>query len=259
VTESTAPDVSTEMYDEAFRALHGSDLLRSLWAEAMQDQYPVEVEPFSSCSWWLLGRLVAELRLRPGAMLVDLGCGRGGPGLWLARALSAGLTSIDHSAVAVELAASRAPAFVGPDRASFRLGTFDSTGLPDGAADAVISMDALPFAPDRDAALREVARILAPGGRVAFTANQPVDESSDAPGSWEQQLVLAGLHLESRTRDPHSGEHWRRLYGLWTANADGLREELGETVAEGLLNEAATVEQFATLDAFLFVASRPGG
>ena len=254
MTASGASITGADRYSETFRVTHSSDLLRRLWAEAMRDQYPSEVEPFSSCSWWLLGRLVAELRLRPGAMLVDLGCGRGGPGLWLARALSANLTSVDYSATAIELAASRAPAFLESGRATFRVGTFDATGLPDGLANGVVSVDALPFSPDRDASLREVRRILAPGGRVAFTGNQHLDRSSD---SWEQQLARAGLRFEHGVRDPHSRDHWRSLYALWTANADGLREELGDVVAEQLLNEAAAVDSVATRVACLFVASRP--
>jgi SAM-dependent methyltransferase len=113
------------------------------------------------------------------------------PGLWLARALSANLISVDYSATAIELTASRAPAFLELGRGSFRVGTFDATGLHDRAADGVVSVDALPFSPDRDSSLREVRRILAPGGRVVFTANQHVDKSSDAPNSWEQQLARA--------------------------------------------------------------------
>src|SRR5689334_6515348 len=94
-------DITPDGYDAAHTAADGSALLRRLFAEAMGDQYPAEVDPFSSCSWWLLGRLVSALRLRPDDRLVDLGCGRGGPGLWLARALAARLVGVDFSPAAV--------------------------------------------------------------------------------------------------------------------------------------------------------------
>jgi hypothetical protein len=35
----------------------------------MGEQYPEEVDPFSSCCWWLLGQFVAGLRSRPGGTL----------------------------------------------------------------------------------------------------------------------------------------------------------------------------------------------
>jgi hypothetical protein len=43
--------------------------------DGVGDQYPVEVDPFSFCSWWLLAQLVSVLRLLLGDLLVDLGCG----------------------------------------------------------------------------------------------------------------------------------------------------------------------------------------
>jgi hypothetical protein len=57
--------------------------------------------------------------------------------------------------------------------------------------------------------------------------------------------------------DAGTGRALLRRGGWESANADGLREESGADVAEELLNEAATVEQFATLEAFVLVASRP--
>jgi hypothetical protein len=80
------PEIAPGAFDQVFRALEGSPLMHRLTAEAMGDQYPAEVQPFSSCGWWLLGEFVAGLRIGPGDTLLDLGCGRGGPGLWLARA-----------------------------------------------------------------------------------------------------------------------------------------------------------------------------
>ena len=107
--EIDGPVLAPAAFDAHFRAQAGSTLLPELWARAWGEDYPAEVEPFSPCSWSLLSSLVGALRLPPGATLVDLGCGRGGPGLWLARAMNARLVGIDWSAVAVEFAAQRAP------------------------------------------------------------------------------------------------------------------------------------------------------
>jgi ubiquinone/menaquinone biosynthesis C-methylase UbiE len=239
VTETEPVGTDVASYDASHAAVHGSTLMRRLWSQAMGDQYPPEVQPFSSCTWWLLGQLVAALRLRPGGTLVDLGCGRGGPGLWLARALSARLIGVDFSPVALELAAQRAPGFVAPDRAEFRRGTFESTGLPDATADAAVSVDALPFATDRVAALAEARRILVPGGRLAFTARI----SPTATGDWPAMAASVGLEVEDTIVDRDEGGHWRRLHESWLAHEAQLRDELGDAAAGNLIREATKFRQ----------------
>jgi ubiquinone/menaquinone biosynthesis C-methylase UbiE len=233
-TTAAPVGVGSTDYDRAHAAAHQSDLMRELWSRAMGDQYPAEVDPFSSCSWWLLGRAVAGLCMRPGGLLVDLGCGRGGPGLWLARALSARLIGVDFSATAVALATSRAGDFGLADRAEFRQATFEDTTIADQAADAIVSVDALPFAPDRTAALREAARILRPGGRLVFSGRTA---RLDAP-SWAGMASLAGLDVEASHINREHDEHWQRLYDLWLSHADQLRADVGDAVADNLLREA---------------------
>jgi ubiquinone/menaquinone biosynthesis C-methylase UbiE len=227
--------IAPDDYDASHTAFHDSALMRRLYAEGMGDQYPAEVEPFSSCTWWLLGQLVSVLRLQPDDLLVDLGCGRAGPGLWLARALSARLIGVDFSPAAVELATRRVAAFVAPGRAAFRVASFDQTGLPDAGAAAVISIDALPFAKDRPAALREVHRILTPGGRCALTVRS---RPGVAGKDWLAMARAAGLTVEETLPNPYHDEHWQRLYAVWLANANQLRAELGERAANNLLAEA---------------------
>ncbi|MFD6286348.1 hypothetical protein [Streptomyces sp. NPDC060205] len=76
----------------AYDAFHGararSDLTARLYAAAMGEDYPAEVAASSSCDWPLLGLMTARLRMSQGQLLVDAGCGTGGVGLWLARALA---------------------------------------------------------------------------------------------------------------------------------------------------------------------------
>jgi len=229
-TVGTAPDD----YDAMHHAAQNSPLLHELWGRAMGDEYPPGVEPSSSCSWWLLGHAVSALRLRTGARLVDLGCGRGGPGLWLARALSVRLTGIDFSAAAVEIATQRAADFVAPDRAEFRQGSFERTGLPDRYADGLVSVDALPFSPDRQAALREAARILVAGGRFVLTVReQPADADS-----WPTMATVAGFDVELILDNAEHDGFWRRLFASYPENAAALRAELGDRAADNLILEA---------------------
>jgi SAM-dependent methyltransferase len=87
----------------------------------------------------------------------------------------ADLVGVDFSRVAVDHAARRAALFVPDGRATFRLGELAATGLDDRFADAVLCVDSFHFAPDPDAAAREVLRILRPGGRYVQTNWQASD------------------------------------------------------------------------------------
>ena len=168
--ESAAPTSSD--FDEGFAASAASEGLRRVWRAAEPD-LPVEIEPFSFLSVELLDHLSRALALRPGQLLVDLACGRGGPGLWLARAAGASLIGVDFSAVAVEQATARAGLFGLSDRARFVVGDLTETGLPDATADAAVCVDAMHFPAEPAAAAAEAARILRPGGRVVLTNWQP--------------------------------------------------------------------------------------
>jgi hypothetical protein len=47
---------------------------------ALGEDYPTEIQPWGVTTWWVLGRCISALRVGPEQVLVDLACGRGGPG-----------------------------------------------------------------------------------------------------------------------------------------------------------------------------------
>jgi SAM-dependent methyltransferase len=159
-------------FDEGFAAIAASPGMRKVW-QAVDPDLPPEIEPFSFVSVALLGHVAHALALSPGQTLVDLGCGRGGPGLWLAESQGVFLIGVDFSAVAVQQASDRVALFGLADSARFVVGDLAATGLPAATADAVVSIDALHMAPDLAAAGREVLRILRPGHRLVLTGWQP--------------------------------------------------------------------------------------
>ncbi|MDX2758372.1 class I SAM-dependent methyltransferase [Streptomyces europaeiscabiei] len=228
---------STEVADH-FDAFHAArtrtDLVSRLYERAMGENYPHEVAASSSCDWPLLRLMAARLRMQPGQILVDAGCGTGGIGLWLARALAVRLEGIDISPVALAQATKRQGRFVHPDRAAFRVASLDATGLPDGCADGAVCVDALGFAADRGEAVRELGRILAPGARLTLTRSA----KQGAEPAWEEQAHAAGLTVEHIDERPGEPAMWARLYQLWIEHADDLQRELGDTQARNMLYEA---------------------
>ncbi|MEV5432716.1 class I SAM-dependent methyltransferase [Streptomyces sp. NPDC052701] len=222
-------------YDAFHAARARTDLVARLYAAAMGEDYPVEVAASSSCDWPLLGLMTARLKMRPGHLLVDAGCGTGGIGLWLARALALRLEGFDLSPVAIAQAAERRPRFGLPaERAAFRVAELENTGLPDGGAHGIVCVDAFGGAADRTAALRELGRVLAPGGRLVMTR---AARHGAAP-AWTEQALAAGLTVEHVDERPAEPTLWERLYRLWITHADDLRRELGEDQAQNMLREA---------------------
>ena len=249
-------DNSFDMHADRF----GKPIFLSLWREAWGNEYPEDVQPFSSCTRTLLAQLAEQASYAQQRSILDLGCGTGGPGLWLARELRGRLTGIDRSAGGVRIARERAGHWLPQGSASFSVRDFADTRLKDESHDVAISIDALPFAKDVDAALREVRRVLRPAGRLIFTVrearlNTPRGKSL-GPG-WSDALGRAGfMSMRSLVRSGIS-EMWRDLYQLWLSREKDLRGELADVTVDRLLEEVRDVEPRLSDDrAWLLVVAK---
>jgi len=218
---------------EATFVAPASRVEQRIWREVYGAEYPEGVDPYSYITRSELDRFVRELQLEPGERLVDVGCGRGGPGLWVAAQSGARLLGIDIAETALAQGRSRAAAM--GIEATFQLGSFEATGIGDGEADGVMSVDAFLFAPDKAAAARELHRILRAGRRLVFTSwdyrSQPDGRPPQVPDH-RPLLEAAGFRIEAY----EATDRWRE-YGDATnagllAAVDELAAESGESVDE---------------------------
>ncbi len=235
-------------YDAVYAALPQSRIFHSIWrTHALGDGYPEGYEHISFLTLPEMRAMAAALALTANSALVDLACGMGGPGLWIARETGSHLVGIDISAVALDHARERTSALGLTETARFARGTFAETGLNGGSADAAMSVDALQYAPDKQAALNEAARILRPGGRLVFACFEVEAErvagvpilGTDPVGDYRPLLERAGFDVLSYAETAD----WRqRVTGAYQAIVDArppLTDEMGAAAYGALLGEVS--------------------
>ncbi len=169
-----------------------------------------------------------RLDVRPGMTVLDLGCGEGRHAFEAYRR-GAHVVAIDHGVPEVTTtrrwldaiaAAGEAPAGAG---AEVVRGDLRALPVPDASVDRVIAAEVLEHIPDDAAAIAEIARVLAPGGRVAVTVPRFGPERicwalSDAYHANEggHVRIYRGSELRQRLSDaglrPVDGHHAHALH-----------------------------------------------
>ncbi|MEN6420332.1 MAG: hypothetical protein ABFD76_00165, partial [Smithella sp.] len=80
-----------------------SPTIRKIFRDIYADDYMEDVDQNSYMTRTDLQRMLQYLEIDIGDKLVDLGCGRGGPCMWIARETGAVLTGIDISGLPLTL------------------------------------------------------------------------------------------------------------------------------------------------------------
>jgi SAM-dependent methyltransferase len=219
---------------------------RGLWGRRPEDWSEL-AEPQNAS---LFTDALNEAGVGAGTSVLDIGCGSG-LALSLADERGARTSGIDISGPLLAVARRRVPG------ADLREGGLDVLPFADASFDAVLAVNALQFAADPASALREVHRVLRPGGRLAiggFAAPEtcqstalhlamqslvPPERLEDhtpyalaAPGALEGALADARLTV---VRDREQPGDWR--YGDLDQALRGVQSSAGGARAIGLVGE----------------------
>jgi SAM-dependent methyltransferase len=148
--------------------------------------------------------------------LLDAGCGGGGASV-LAAALGCNITGLDAGEALLAIARERLP------QAHFIRGDLECLPFPDGHFDAALAANSIIFAEDIRQAVRELRRVVRPGGRVAVT-------SWGKPEQVEMRDIFAAVASAMPQRPPGGGPF------AWSADGAlaSLLSEAGlKVIAEG--------------------------
>lgn len=246
-------------FDELYRATNGSRVYEEA-VRASTQTLPDWLVPFSIIDGDLLERVAAELRIGERDTFLDLGCGAGGPGLWVAERTGASLIGVDFAANAVEAARLLAQKRKMTSRARFMVADATATGM-DASVSAVMSIDALMFI-DASSVATEIARVLKPGGMLAITAAESLVEPFLPTLVRDYRPIFERAGFRTLVHEVPAGRHEQQLafYRALEQSSERLRIEIGEA-AEVLLEEArnglARAHQKTTrVRNVLFVAQR---
>ena len=254
-------------YDAVYTALPRSDTFNRLWrSNAYRDQFPAEFAHIGFLTLSEAQHLLELLAPASGEVVVDVACGTGGPGLWIAQQTGTSLIGVDPSPAGLAAARQRAARTGLDDRSRFEQGSFEHTHLTGSSADVVMSIEAFQYAPDKRAGLREFARILRPGGRlglICFEADPTKAAGLPILGvdpviDYRPLLKSAGFDVVAYEETPGWAERVEAAFSAIVSAADTLAAEMGEQASASAVAEAMiTLEIQPYPRRILAVASRP--
>lgn len=126
-------------------------------------------------------RAIGTLAVAPGDHVLDIGCGHGRSLTELAVLATEGkVVGVDPSDVMADMAARHAGELIASGRVQVVTASVEALPFPDASFEKALCVHVVYFWPDLTRALREIARVLKPGGRLALLFRTNVSQSVDA-------------------------------------------------------------------------------
>ena len=162
----TTTEAVGEHYDsmiDYYELLFGAQVHFGYWPN------PADDADFPGALHAMTDLVLDELDVRPGARVLDVGCGTGGPAVRLAERADVRVVGVTVSEQQAKRATDRAERAGVADRVEFHHA--DAMALPFDAAsfDHAFALESIMHMPSREGALAQVARVLRPAGRLVLT------------------------------------------------------------------------------------------
>ena len=253
---------ATQALEQVRRDTYGEDFGQSSWVTA--DEYR---------------RFFRLLDLGPTDHVLDVGCGSGGPALFLAREIGCRVTGVDFNEAGIRAGLALARQAGLQDQIDFRHADVrEPLPFPDQAFDVIVCMDVMCHFLDRRSMFGEWSRVLRPGGRLLYTDPVVVtglvakeefatrsstgDFAFGPPGVNERLIREAGFELvQAEDVTDNEVEVSRRWHDARQQRAAELIRLEGEETFAGLQRFLATVHRLTSerrMSRFVYVGRKQG-
>jgi demethylmenaquinone methyltransferase / 2-methoxy-6-polyprenyl-1,4-benzoquinol methylase len=149
--------------------------------------------------------LVSRIAAAPSSTVLDVACGTAAVALELVRQYGCAVVGVDQSAAMLEQARERVARTGASHRITLERGRGEALPFPDASFDALTVTYLLRYVDDPAEAMRELARVVRPGGRLAML-DFSIPENALARALWNV-YVDVGLPALGRTISPG----WREV------------------------------------------------
>ena len=266
--------LSVDLYGTAY-----GNFAAEVLGQVRRDTYG---EDFGQSSW-VTGHAYRQffqlLQLAAADHVLDVGCGSGGPALFLARERGCRVTGIDVNEAGIQAGPTLARQAGLENKVHFRRADVrEPLPFPDGAVSAIVCMDAMCHLPDRGRLFGEWRRVLRPGGHMLYTdpvvvtglvSNAELATRSSTgyfefcpPGVNEGLIRQAGFELvRAEEVTENEVEVSRRWHAARQQRAAELIRLEGEATFAGLQRFLATVHRLTSerrLSRFAYLGRKPG-
>ncbi len=200
------------------QASFGEEVRSGLDGDALPG-YAAMLSAFHRACAPALRTIVAELPIKPGSRVLDMACGDGLYSVWLAERVGATghVVGVDIATAYLELARKQAWSSAVAERISFQTGDIGGLPFADDEFDVAWCAHSLYSLPDPVAALRELRRVVRPGGVVAILENDTLHHML-LPWPAELELAVRQAQLDAlRETTRSTGKFYigRNLFGAF--------------------------------------------
>jgi ubiquinone/menaquinone biosynthesis C-methylase UbiE len=200
----------------------------------------------------MVQQTIARMALKPGDRVLDLGCGSGWATRLLAQAVEGGMGMAVGLDISDEMIARAREASLSVENVLFVVSSADEIPWRDEYFERAVAIESFYYCPDQEAVLREIFRVLVPGGQVFILGN--LYQENPFSLRWAKQLKVP-VHARSE-REYEAMLRARGFTAIEIAHIPDLSPEL-EPCCDHLDATADQVREYKRIGALLLVARKP--